>query len=152
MMRLTSDSQLIGLQDYNRSPDRRANTMEHDRSNHSANISSESMDSVPASLDDVVITAELARRPTRSPAYAGEARALPALAGVMAAQPQTILQKLVEAAVGLCRADSAGISGLEPGAAAGVFRWYAIAGQFASNVGGGMPRESSPCGVVLDRD
>jgi PAS domain S-box-containing protein len=70
----------------------------------------------------------------------------------MADSPQTILQKLVETALTLCRADSAGISILEPKGAAGVFRWYAIAGQFASNIGVEMPRDASPSGTVLDRD
>ena len=105
-----------------------------------------------ATLDDVLITAELARRPRRSPNYAAENRALADLAEAMADSPQTILQKLVEMALDLCRADSAGISILEPGEAAGVFRWHAIAGPFASNIGGEMPREASPCGVVLDRN
>jgi PAS domain S-box-containing protein len=45
-----------------------------------------------------------------------------------------------------------GVSILEPGGAAGVFRWHAIAGQFASKVGGQVPREASPCGTVLDRN
>jgi PAS domain S-box-containing protein len=103
-------------------------------------------------LDDVLITAELERRPTRSPDYTAEGRALTALAEVMADSPQTILQKLVETALYLCRADSAGISILEAGFAQGVFRWHAIAGQFASNIGSHMPREASPSGIVLDRD
>src|SRR5215475_2139539 len=110
------------------------------------------MDQVPASLDDVLITAELARRPSRAPEYEAENRALTALAEAMADSPQTILQKLVETALTLCRADSAGISILEPKGAAGVFRWHAIAGEFASNMGGEMPREASPSGTVLDRD
>jgi PAS domain S-box-containing protein len=105
-----------------------------------------------ASLEDVLITPELARRPTRNPNYEAESRALAALAVAMAASPQAILQQLVETALELCRADSAGISILEPGGTAGMFRWHAIAGAFASHIGEGMPREASPCGVVLDRD
>src|SRR5215470_11414024 len=110
------------------------------------------MDHVPASLDDVLITAELARRPTRSQDYAAESRALTALAEVMAESPQAILQRLVQTALEMCRADSAGISILESDGAAGMVRWPAIAGQFANHVGGGMPRRASPCGVVLDRN
>jgi hypothetical protein len=53
----------------------------------------------------------------------------------MADSPETILQKLVETALDLCRADSAGISILEPGVAAGVIRWHAIAGQLAPDNG-----------------
>jgi PAS domain S-box-containing protein len=109
------------------------------------------MDREPAALEDVLIAPELARRPTRNPNYEAENRALTALAEGMAA-PQSILQKLVETALDLCRADSAGISILEPGGATGIFRWHAIAGAFASHVGEGIPREASPCGLVLDRD
>src|SRR5215831_1964245 len=110
------------------------------------------MDHLPVSLDDVLVTAELARRPTRSPDYAAEGRALTALAEAMADSPQTILQKLVETALDLCDADSAGISILEPGGTTGVFRWHAVAGRFASNVGSHVLREGSPSGIVLDRD
>ena len=104
------------------------------------------------SLDEVLITAELARRPTRPPDYEAENRALSAMAEAIVGSPQMILQKLVEAALDLCRADSAGISILEPGGAAGVFRWHAIAGQFAPNTGSHVLREASPSGIVLDRD
>jgi PAS domain S-box-containing protein len=125
--------------------------MEHDRSNH-ANISSESMHRVPASLDDVLITAELARRPKPLPDYEAEARAITALAEAMADSPQTILQKLVETALDLCRADSAGISILESGGTTGVFRWHAVAGRFASKAGNHVLREATASGTVLDRD
>ena len=74
------------------------------------------------------------------------------MAEAMVGSPQMILQKLAEAALYLCRADSAGISILEPGGAAGVFRWHAIAGQFAPNTGSHLLREASPSGIVLDRD
>jgi PAS domain S-box-containing protein len=70
----------------------------------------------------------------------------------MAESPQEILQKLVDTALQLCGADSAGISILEPGGTSGVFRWHAIAGQFSSNKGKHVPREASPCGMVLERD
>src|SRR5262249_56195542 len=39
-------------------------------------VSFNCMDHLPVSLDDVLVTAELARRPTRSPHYAAEGRAL----------------------------------------------------------------------------
>jgi hypothetical protein len=115
-------------------------------------ISSDSIDPVPASLDDVLITAELARRPTRTPDYEAENRAISATAGAIAGSPQVILQKLVETALDLCRAGSAGISILESGGNAGAFRWHAIAGQLASNTGRRVLREASPSGIVIDRD
>src|SRR5215831_3038309 len=110
--------------------------MEHDRSKRSANISSDSMDRVPASLDDVLITAELVRRPERRPDYEAENRALTALAEVMAESTQAILQKLVQTTLEMCRADSAGISILECDGTSEMFRWPAIAGLFANHVGG----------------
>ena len=59
-----------------------------------------------------------------------------------------MLQKLVELAVELCDAHTAGISLLE----GDVFRWEAVAGVFAAARGGTMPRDQSPCGVCIDRD
>jgi PAS domain S-box-containing protein len=68
----------------------------------------------------------------------------------MAANPAGILEKLTQTALSLCRADSAGISLLD--AEGREFYWPAIAGQWASFVGGGAPRDFGPCGTVLDRD
>jgi GAF domain-containing protein len=103
-------------------------------------------------LGDVLITAELSRRTLRPPDYAAENRALAALAGEMTANLETILQKLVDTALELCRADSAGISILESGEGSGVFRWHAIAGPFAPNLGSTMACDLSPCGTALNRD
>src|SRR5215467_11432769 len=95
------------------------------------------MDRAPASLEDVLITPELARRPKRNPNYEAENRALTALADAMVLSPLATLQKLVETAQDLCGADSAGVSILERGGAAGMLSWHAIAGAFASYVGKG---------------
>jgi hypothetical protein len=59
-------------------------------------------------LDDVLITADLACRPARPPNYEAENRAMAKLAEAMSDSPQTILQKMVETALDLCCADSAG--------------------------------------------
>ena len=66
----------------------------------------------------------------------------------MAADPGAVLQRLVELVLDLCRAGSAGLSVLEPGAADGaVFRWRAVAGAFAAHLGGTMPRATrAPAG------
>jgi PAS domain-containing protein len=103
-------------------------------------------------LDDVLCTEELQRRPARPPNYAAENRALTALAETMARAPRAILQELVDTALELCRADSAGISILETDGGREVFRWHAIAGQLAVNAGQGIARDAGACGVVLDRD
>ncbi len=108
---------------------------------------------VPVSgVDDVLITAELATRPSRSPGYETESRALGLLAQEMEANPGGVLQKCAELVIELCHADSAGISILEPGGTSGVLRWHAAAGAFAAHLHGTMPREASPCGTVMERN
>lgn len=109
-------------------------------------------DCTVTSLDDVLITAELQSRPAPPPNYEAEARALGELAGVMAKSPERIFQKLADTALELCRAGSAGISVWEPGSEHGQFRWHATAGDYARYLNGTMPRDFSPCGVVLDRN
>ena len=70
----------------------------------------------------------------------------------MANSPQNVLQKLVDVALELSRAQSAGISILEEEEGRKIFRWHAVAGQWAGYLGGTMPREASPCGTVLDQN
>src|SRR4051812_19415939 len=101
-------------------------------------------------MDVESVAAELDHRLCRPPQFEAENHALVALAREMANSPHTILQKLVETALELCGADSAGISILEKDL--NVFRWHAVAGGFAEFVGATLPRDFSPCGVVLDRD
>lgn len=106
------------------------------------------------SLDEVIITADLARRQTRPPDYEGENRALLGLMDCMAGRltADEVLQKLVEVAMALCKAQSAGISLLERDQnGREIFRWRAAAGQWAVYRGDWMPRVS-PCGTVIDRD
>jgi len=104
-----------------------------------------------ATVDEVLITSELAFRPSRPADHAAEGRALVAIAAAMAESPRSVLQKLADAALELCRAGSAGISVWEPGGE-DVFHWHATAGEYAPYLGGTMPRGFSPCGTVLDRD
>jgi PAS domain S-box-containing protein len=103
-------------------------------------------------LQSMLSTAELSRRPSRPPDYATESRALVALAREMAASPETILQKLAETALAVCRAHSAGLSLLEDRDGRTRFHWRAIAGQWSPHVDGGTPRDFGPCGTVLDRN
>ena len=66
-----------------------------------------------ATFEEVDIRSELATRPQRAPDYEREAQALTTLAREMANNPRNMLQKLVEVAVDLCHADTAGISLLQ---------------------------------------
>jgi signal transduction histidine kinase len=101
-----------------------------------------------ATFADVDIHAELALRPTRAPNYEREHHAFSVLSAELADNPRNMLQKLVEVAVDLCEAHTAGISLLD----GDVFRWEAVAGVFAGARGGTMPRSQSPCGVCIDQD
>ena len=103
-------------------------------------------------LRSITSTEELCRRPSRPPDHEAENRALIALAQEMARSPEGILQRLAETALTLCRAHSAGLSLLEAGDQKRNFHWRAIAGQWASHLGGGTPRDFGPCGTVLDRN
>lgn len=103
-----------------------------------------------AGLPWVISTDELSRRPTRPPDHASENRALVALAEGLTASPDGMLQRLAETALDLCRAHSAGLSLLDEDRKR--FYWPAIAGQWASHIGGGTPRDFGPCGTVLDRN
>ncbi len=74
-----------------------------------------------------------------------------ALVQEMARDPEGILQRLVETALILCRA----LGWAQPAGGGGPeekFHWRAIAGQWASHLGGGTPRDFGPCGTVLDRN
>ncbi len=106
-----------------------------------------------ASLDDVIITRELAQRPHRPPDHAAENAALVALARCCSNTPDVILDALVDTALRLCRAGTAGISMLEATSDGGeIFRWSALAGAYAAHRGGTTPRDFSPCGTCLDRN
>jgi signal transduction histidine kinase/ActR/RegA family two-component response regulator len=101
-----------------------------------------------ATLAEVDIRSELAARPSRLPDSEGLDHALAVLAREMTENPRSMLQRLVETALVLCRADTAGLSLLE----GDVFRWEAVAGAFASYRDGTMPRAASPCGVCIDQN
>ena len=103
-----------------------------------------------ADLDSVISTSELSRRPTRPPDHEAESRALVGLVEAMTASPDDILQTLVETALKLCRAHSAGIS--VPDGGRECFRWPAIAGQWSCYVGDGTRRDFGPCSTVLERN
>jgi len=105
------------------------------------------------SLDDIIITNTLFQRTTKKKNFARENKFFISFANKLAGKPGEILQDLVEAAVDLCRAGSAGISLLEPGDdGKQSFRWVALAGQYANYIGGTTPRDFSPCGICLDRN
>ena len=83
--------------------------------------------SIPgASLESVLCTEELQRRPSRPPDYGNENRALVALASALADSPRTILQTLAEKVLEIVQADSVGLSLVTKDERR--FYWVAIAG------------------------
>jgi PAS domain S-box-containing protein len=110
-----------------------------------------------ASLESILCTEELERRPSRLPDYEKENRALVALVRALADSPTTIFQTLAETILDITQCDSAGLSlltsdGKRPDAYGKRFYWPAIAGMWNPHVGGGTPRDFGPCGDVLDQD
>jgi PAS domain S-box-containing protein len=105
-------------------------------------------DAVP--LESILCSEELRRRPCRPPDYGKENAALVALVSALADSPRTILQTLAEKVLDVLQADSAGLSLLTKDEKR--FYWAAIAGAWQPHTGGGTPRDSGPCGDVLDRN
>ena len=114
--------------------------------------------SIPgASLESILCTEELQRRPSRPPDYERENRALVKLVSALADSPSTIFQTLAETIQGITQCDSAGLSlltrdGKTPHVEGQRFYWPAICGMWGPHVGGGTPRNFGPCGDVLDQN
>ena len=102
--------------------------------------------------DDILITSELCRRPSRARDYEAEARALEGLARELGSDPHRLLQGVVETARLLCRADSAGVGARVQGGPHGTFRWQAIAGPLAASVNGRPRQDFELAGGVIGRD
>jgi PAS domain S-box-containing protein len=110
-----------------------------------------------ASLESILCTEELQRRPSRPPEYEKENCALAKLVSTLADSPGTIFQTLAETILDITQCDSAGLSlltrdGKTPDACGNRFYWPAIAGMWNHHVGGGTPRNFGPCGDVLDQN
>jgi PAS domain S-box-containing protein len=114
--------------------------------------------SVPtASLESILCTEELQRRPSRPPDYEKENQALVKLVSALADSPTTIFRTLAETIREITQCDSAGLSlltkdGKTPHVEGQGFYWPAIAGMWNPHVGGGTPRNFGPCGDVLDQN
>ena len=114
--------------------------------------------SVPtASLESILCTEELQRRPSRPPNYERENHALVKLVSALADSPTTIFQTLAGMIQDITQCDSAGLSlltrdGKTPHVDGKRFYWPAIAGMWNPHVGGGTPRNFGPCGDVLDQN
>ncbi|MER3590405.1 MAG: histidine kinase, partial [Mastigocladus sp. ERB_26_1] len=105
-----------------------------------------------ATLNEILITEELSGRSPRSPNWRSQAEAMQLVARQMASNSLTLLQSLVDIALDLCNAGSAGVSELtKTSNGEEVLRWNVLAGALAQYVGNTTPRDFSPCGICLDR-
>ncbi|HXS26511.1 MAG TPA: PAS domain-containing protein [Steroidobacteraceae bacterium] len=105
-----------------------------------------------ASLQVAIATRVLSERPSREPDHARENEMIFRLLETLGSAPDTILPSLTAAALEACRAESAGISLLEPNGRDALLRWHAVVGELARREGRCMPRWSSPSGIVIDSD
>ena len=103
-------------------------------------------------LAAILRTGDLTARMRRPANFEAENHALAALAKTLASAPLTIFQRLVETAMSLCDADSAGLSVEGSERDQDVFRWHTVAGQFAPHVQNVTPRRFSTCGTAVDLD
>lgn len=98
------------------------------------------------------ITPELHRRVPKVVDFLGEKLALQDIGAQMLDHPDRLLPKLVDRAMQMTGAKSAGISAFEPeDDTPGHFRWRDLRGELARFEGATTPRNYSPCGVCLDR-
>lgn len=104
--------------------------------------------------DDIYITDELHRRVPSRKDSRSEKSALQQMSAAMADGSSTVLPRFVDLAMTSCGAVSAGLSIYERGEqeAPGRFRWRHLRGTLARFEGATTPRDSSPCGVTLDRN
>jgi signal transduction histidine kinase len=74
------------------------------------------------------------------------------MARVFVESPETILKSLVDAAIEVCGADSAGISmEREGGTDQDYYQWVATAGTYSGFLHARLPRIPSACGICLER-
>lgn len=72
------------------------------------------------------------------------------LARVFAERPERILQELVDVAMELCGADSAGVS-VEERSEQPAFRWAATSGKYVPFQNARLPYDFAPCSICLER-
>lgn len=100
-----------------------------------------------APLDDIIVAVEHLEDGHEKGSEL--ANGLLALSNTLLEDPGSVLRELVQTAARLTGAASCGISLLDE--TEKHFKWVAIEGALSPYLNGTMPRDFSPCGVVLDR-
>jgi hypothetical protein len=92
------------------------------------------------------------RRRVRERSVSSQMEGMSRIARAFVEEPDKLLQELVETAVSLCNADSAGISlEREDGSAEEFYRWIATSGEYSGFLGAILPQYPSACSVCLER-
>jgi hypothetical protein len=101
---------------------------------------------------DVQADPDFAKRHLHDHDIAAQMSAMQRLASAFVETPETLLQELVNAAVDLCGADSAGIS-LQATDESGEtsYTWVATAGKYAHFLNAKLPSFPSACAVCIER-
>jgi signal transduction histidine kinase len=112
------------------------------------------VDLVDTGLEVIDLTedAAFARRQLHTRDATMQMEGMRRLARAFVERPDTLLQELVNAAVELCGADSAGISIQRPNEPdERLYHWVATAGTYSGFLDAILPRHPSACGICLDR-
>lgn len=103
-------------------------------------------------VTDVRGNADFAARPVRPRNFATQMEGLQRIAHTFADSTDNILDELVNTALTLCDADTAGISIEKPDRTeSNFYEWVAVAGQYSSFLNATLPREPSACTICLGR-
>jgi transcriptional regulator with GAF, ATPase, and Fis domain len=101
---------------------------------------------------DIQGDAAFAARSKHARSPAAQMHAMQRLARAFVDSPETILQELVELAVEMCGADSAGISvEKDDRTEQDFYHWVATAGEYSGFLDASLPRYPSACGICLER-
>jgi GAF domain-containing protein len=103
-------------------------------------------------IQDVWITNQLYGRVPREVNVSEDVASLRNIAAMVQTTPAEILTTLMQQALILCPADTAGLSVLHAEDNRQFFHWDAMAGVLGDKVGGTTPRKFSPCGFTMDRN
>jgi hypothetical protein len=115
-------------------------------------VSSTAANSSDTGLEVNDIQAAYASRPLRPHDPAAQREGIQRIAHALVQRPESILQTLVDTAVELCGADSAGISIQRENAPETEFyHWVATAGEYSGFFNAMLPKEPSACGICLQR-
>ncbi|HEY3767979.1 MAG TPA: GAF domain-containing protein [Candidatus Angelobacter sp.] len=103
-------------------------------------------------IEDVWITSQLYGRLPREANISEDLASLRNIAAMVHTTPVEILTALMQQALILCPADTAGLSVLHAEDDRQFFHWDAMAGVLQDKVGGTTPRKFSPCGFTMDQN